>query len=705
MILALLCIAIGDASHASLHPADAEIYIEVPDVKAVLEAYPRAPAFRIVASEGAANIAELAKDLGVDLRAIVEGVLPVSDPDRPEDRWWPWSEAHRFSASVSNTESALAAGASPAGETAWVICDFESTDATAQARLALVAMGGRDAQAVGELTIAGANYPVLSIGSPLSAFSENAWVATVGPRLVLGLGAARPADYAGRALVEDGGLAPKWAASALLSAPKGDADLAVLELLADRDELPAFVAANPLTAAAAVLAAPFLSARGRWRIALRGDRFVTDALFEPRGTAKTVLGAFSTEPAPKDAARLVSPEAVGAWITGVDLARVDLALATLLQPWIGDQPVLAGAPSEPRIADGLRPGVAIQFLPLQSLMSPTPRVVLAIELSDAAKFQAGLDAWLERARAANPGLQIERRPYRKVPTITLAAQDKESDAPSRGPGGLPFGASTFQPERVTIAVLADRVLIASTLTAARAEIKRLQDEGAEPVLHAGVQTLVHPPEAFEYSTMDWALFLASIFDGVRGLAPALAQNRAEPVDFDKLPTGAELFAPLVPTQSWSKRVDGRIQAHSESSFGPETPLGLAAMAFLGMNASRQSGTADVPVAQPDDGPTKDAVDATAESQRTNTHGSLREVRTAIAVYRSQLGREPATIADLLQKTDAFPDGFLKSGSVPKDAWGRDLVYSASKGDAAYSLYSIGSNGIDEQGSGDDVRLP
>ncbi len=705
MILALLCIALADVSHASLHPANAELYIEVPDVGAVLEAYPRAPAFRIVASESAANIAALAKDLGFDLRAIVEGVLPVSDPDRPEDRWWPWSKAHRFSASVSGTSAAPATAGPSVGGTAWVVCDFESPDATAQARLALVAMGGGDAQPAGELSVDGATYPVLSIGSPLAAFSESAWIATVGTRLVLGLGAAQSADYAERARAPAGGLAPKWGSTTLSTATNEDGDVTVIDLLANCDELPAFIAANPLAAAAAVLAAPFLSARGRWRIVLRGDRFVTDALFEPRGTAKTVLGAFTTEPAPSDAVRLVSPEAVGAWITGVDLARVDLALTTLLQPWVGDQPVSAGGPSEPRMADGLRTGVAIQFLPLQSLISPTPRVVLAIELGDAAKFQVGLDAWLERARVANSGLRIERRPYRKVPTITLSAKDEKADAPSRGPAGLPFGAATFEPERVTIAVLSDRVLIASTLTAARAEIKRLQDEGAEPTRHAGLGALIHPPEAFEYSTMDWKAFLSSIFDGVRALAPALAQNRAEPVDLEKLPTGAELFAPLIPTQSWSKRVDGRIQAHSESSFGPETPLGLAAMAFLGTRAIREPSASNVPAAQPDASNSKETAEAHAESERTRTLGSLREVRTAIAVYRSQFGHEPKAVADLLQKTDAFPDGFLTAGSVPKDAWGRALVYSSSDAGGAYALYSIGADGIDEHGAGDDVRLP
>jgi hypothetical protein len=60
---------------------------------------------------------------------------------------------------------------------------------------------------------------------------------------------------------------------------------------------------------------------------------------------------------------------------------------------------------------------------------------------------------------------------------------------------------------------------------------------------------------------------------------------------------------------------------------------------------------------------------------------------------------------LLQKTDAFPDGFLKSGAVPKDGWNRDLVYAGATDGSTYNLYSFGADGIDQQGSGDDVRLP
>jgi hypothetical protein len=98
-------------------------------------------------------------------------------------------------------------------------------------------------------------------------------------------------------------------------------------------------------------------------------------------------------------------------------------------------------------------------------------------------------------------------------------------------------------------------------------------------------------------------------------------------------------------------------------------------------------------------------DAPADEARATTLAALREVRTAIAVYRSQFNRVPNTAADLLQKTDAFPDGFLKGGKVPTDGWGHELVYAARAEGASYTLHSTGPDGVDQQGAGDDVRLP
>jgi hypothetical protein len=403
-----------------------------------------------------------------------------------------------------------------------------------------------------------------------------------------------------------------------------------------------------------------------------------------------------------DPRTFLPPDAHGTWVTRLDPARFESAAEVLLASVLSDAAPAAPGDGEPRLADGLGTGFAASFLPLQSLMSPTPRMLVSIELRDAAKFQSGLDAWVARAQAAKPDLVVERRPYRKVPILQIGGGDE----PQEGGGG-PFPAGAIEPTRMAIVVLADRVLFASAVTVARAEDKRLQDakDGEPATVHAAAQAITFPNDAIEASTMDWGGFLAKVYDGARGVLPMMAQNREEPLDLAKLPTGAQLFAPFRPSTSWARRVDGRLHVRTESSFGPETPAAIAGLAFVVMQA-RAPG---VPVDTTDDeapsvAPEPPAAE-TAGTENATTMTALRDVRTAIAVYRSQFGRAPNTLADLLQKTDAFPGGFLKGGKVPQDAWGRDLVYTVGEAGATYALRSLGPDGVDQAGAGDDVRLP
>lgn len=699
MHFALLLVACIEVPHAALHPTGADLYAEIPDAGAAIAAYAHAPAVKMVSSEGAASIAALAKDVGFDLQSLAGSLLPIADPNRPDDRWWPWSAARKASFSLSGLEAGPSTGESVSGRTGWMVCDFRDADAAKQAAEALVAMGGREAKPAGEWSVAGGTATVLEIGSPFESIAATAWIARFDTRIVIGAGDARREDYASRAASAEGGLAAPWnnaAEQKALGAPSG---VTVLEILSDMDDLPAFAAEEPALSYAAMFLAPFLSAKGRWRIELQGDRFVTNGIYEPRGRAVEVMGAFGRAPLAAGAIQFLPPDAVGTWITDVDAPKAESAIAALFQSSLGDASIAPPADGEPRMADGLKSSMAMSLLPFQSLMSPTPRVLLTLELADAAKFQAGLDAWLARAQAASPELQIERKPYRKVPTIVLGSGQEEAAATG---GASPFGGISLEPTRATIAVLADRVIFASAPSVARNEIKRLQDK-SDVAPHAATQKVQRPADAFEVSTMDWGSFLSKVYEGLRGFAPMLGQNLEKPIDLEKLPTANQLFEPFRPSTSWARRVDGRILVHSESSFGPETPLALAALALVGTKAMRTSAPEPEDEAEPavEDAP----AGPTGEEERATTLEALREVRTAIAVYRSQFGRAPRAPADLLQKTDAFPDGFLKSGSVPKDGWGRELVYAAPPDGSSYSLHSTGADGVDQQGAGDDVRLP
>jgi hypothetical protein len=92
-------------------------------------------------------------------------------------------------------------------------------------------------------------------------------------------------------------------------------------------------------------------------------------------------------------------------------------------------------------------------------------------------------------------------------------------------------------------------------------------------------------------------------------------------------------------------------------------------------------------------------------EKSQTLTALRDVKTGLAVYRSQFGRVPDALDDLLKPTDAFPNGFLDGNAVPKDGWHHALVYAAQDKGAKYELRSCGPNGVDDHGGGDDVLVP
>jgi hypothetical protein len=220
-----------------------------------------------------------------------------------------------------------------------------------------------------------------------------------------------------------------------------------------------------------------------------------------------------------------------------------------------------------------------------------------------------------------------------------------------------------------------------------------------------------------------------MYDLGRGFLPMLAQGGKMSIDASTLPTAAELFRYLKPSTSFSTRIDGKLYTYAASSFGPETPLAALALA-AGISNYGQKKAAEIAasaailpggeqfeakgeiraghvVSVGKDGesvPSGDK-DPIGGAARTATLSALRDVKTGLAVYRSQVGRVPDTLDELLKGTDAFPNGFLEGGAVPKDGWKHALVYAAQDKGEHYTLRSCGPNGIDEHGSGDDVIAP
>lgn len=406
---------------------------------------------------------------------------------------------------------------------------------------------------------------------------------------------------------------------------------------------------------------------------------------------------------PASATAMVPEEAVGAWTT----TMAPEALEPLFDRLLGLPAPQAGPGALSKTLDRT---CAVYLLPYPALMQAVqapPRLVVAMRALDREAFIKAMDAKAAAVLAADSKQRVDSKPYRRQPMWVFAAEEEAKPAEaSAAPAGSmgAMGAVDFT-MRPTVALSGDRVLLALSPTTARSEVKRLIDEkeGSAPHALASMQA----EGAFEVSTMDWSRLLGGLWDQARGLVPMLAQGGTEPVDLELLPTSVDLFGALQPTRSWSRRVareggPSLVHSRSVSSIGPETPLMLAGMMYAGMS-SRSARPAEAEVLETK--PVEQAAVPVVDESPARTTKALRGVKTALAVYKSQAGRFPATLDELLRGTDAFPDGFLADKRVPLDAWNRAFVYEPAVDGASYALRSTGPDGVDQRGAGDDIKAP
>ena len=681
-----------------LHRADADLYVEMADARAAWTAMQSAPLVSMVSGEPMAKLDKFGQQMGWNLRAAMDGLLPQADATRPDDRFWPWSAASSMSMSLSGLEPA---GGDMRG---LMVADFAEEAAAEQALRAMGSLVATDARPE-TVRLFEQDLPVARYKADAMQTRLAGWAVRSGARIVAGVGSMEPADLlalapessmaAHPARLDDDGLGARsgtlvyraWSDLEAVGAPEFGALSGVLELQ---------------KWAAGFL--PFVGSRGKWRLELDGARFATESLVERIGPAKELDALMGAEPVGAVATAMVPVEAVGAWTTSL----APEALEPLFDRLLG----LPAATEQPgALSKTLDKPCAIYLLPYPALMQAVqapPRVVVAMRTLDREAFIKAMDAKAAAVLQADPRQRVDSKPYRRQPMWVFAAEEEAQPAEAATPQAGPFGAigAVDLTMRPTVALHGDRVLVALSPTTARSEVKRLIDEKEGSAPHAIAS--LRKEGAFELSTMDWSRLLGGLWDQARGLVPMLAQGGAEPVDLSLLPTSTDLFGSLQPTLSWSRRVprDGApslVHARSESSFGPETPLMLAGMVYAGAS-SRQEVPGEAEVLETKPAPQPASQPAVDDAQARTTK-ALRGVKTALAVYKSQAGRFPAALDELLRGTDAFPDGFLPDKRLPSDAWSRPFIYEPATDGTSYALRSTGADGVDQRGAGDDIKAP
>lgn len=457
--------------------------------------------------------------------------------------------------------------------------------------------------------------------------------------------------------------------------------------------LDAFVDAESLQRILDVFAPPYGGPlEGLWgalavRSRLHEGRFTTEIATSGL-QGRSPLSALGATELPQGMWRLLPEDAIGflaASLDGPMLFDELLALGGSDGSFFDELEDRYGFSVERDLFGSLGGGALVYLLPVTALIAP-PGCALVLEVRDEQAFRRGLDGLFELLNElleANGG-SIKMRPYQEVPLWTLSLP--QSMRGSLGP---------MQPSP-SVALARGHAIFTLTSLRAKKEIKRaLGEEGS---LHALLSSERKPPaDAVLAGYLDWPALLSGIYGGGRSLLSLAGTMGGQdlPVDVQSLPAAEVFVRYFEPTTVWTRKSGAGSLTRIDGSFGLETGPGLALLAFaLVAGGSMRE---EVVVSQTLE------LEPPAAGEAAATRATMDYLRTRLAVYRIENGKYPAALGVLIESTHAYPKGYLKEQVLPDDAWGRPFRYGADPDGATFRLWSVGPDGVDQQGGGDDVQ--
>ena len=453
---------------------------------------------------------------------------------------------------------------------------------------------------------------------------------------------------------------------------------------------------------------------GYWEMSINGEgRYVTTGWI-PGDSPLPTLDMMGGRPMDGASLNLSHPDALvtavasfdpaallGMLFEGGDADSIEAAMVQMEQDF--------GFRVDRDLIEPLGSSVSYSLPKLRSLLS-APNLMAVASLDDRETFIKGMDGLMVAMTAA--GTQGQRTEYRGATMYTWSLEDLSGGGMQSGMSlGLPIDLASFA--RPTLTVMDDRVLISTLPQHAKREVRRvakLIKAGEEAELHAGLSRTGVKEGATMVTFADWPVFFGNLYVQLRALAPMLGglagggQDLAVPFKMDALPDMEIFTRHFSPSERYVLVTEGGRIDVTESSIGPEVSMVAGSVVMAGMFAF--GGMAAVP----DDGwddeefivadATEPEAGMVVSSEAAATEASLMSLSVALKMYQlDHDGSAPATL-DLLLKGEGGSPGYVDA--VGRDGWGREFRYSADG--SAYELWSIGPNGIDEKGEGDDLPV-
>jgi len=551
-------------AHAELHPAQADLYLAVPDVQAIVDAYGNAPVLRTVNDAPVREfLAGVSGDLAGDARTMLKGWVDRVVPDGGAML----DEMHALSLSFA---------LDPGGEGAFGI-QLVVSFATAEHAHALQKIALETGTPLGALDVPGLTGTQRFTSQALAGMEL--WCATIGERFVLGGGSTTVEGLAALLAGSQSGLDR----SELLEQGRktfgegsGTTVFWILQRRSPIELLAELNQAVPLLGGA--LTVPYESipsfldpfaGRSARRMQLRGDRFVTE-MFSPGGTTAGALGG---QPVEAEWLQRVPAGVMFAYSTAVDGAELVPKMRELFT-FLGE----AETPDLEGVLAGLGPGMVTYVFPIGGIGLPQTHVW--IDVDDAADFTAKVTSLCEQLAETQPSITVRTRQYK----VKNKATDKRVPVPvttiTLPPGTLDLG--PLSPTSLAFAAFEGKILFGLSATNVKRELKRFyngETEGgaADPWTAHGFAV---PEDARSVLLMDWGLQIEAAISLVRLLGGMFSDQI--PFDLNALPAGKAFTQFLRPSFQYSREshdAGGGTYRYHEASFGPETWLGIGGALF------------------------------------------------------------------------------------------------------------------------------
>lgn len=680
-LLTLLPTALATADTVELHPVDSKLYLGFPDIQAVMAAYDRGSVGRMLEDEAAQPVMSLMGELGAGAEELVGmllgfiGVQGTGESGVAADALLSSMTSMSLSITFEGSGS-LAQLMPPDGLGLQIQLGYPGAEEAGRAQDAMARLMGD----MGSVVERGED----GLTSYTGAGAE-LWTIVQESSLIL-LASDSPEGLRARISGEQESFSVEQ--SGLMQAQQGPRE--PLMVLRNR-MMDGFWASPDLSSVlgAATLEALFghsatmLLRNGDWVVTCDDSgRFLTTGRRPvPEAGVERILGCGSLVPFDPTT---VIPDAAIFVVSSLDKEALKELLLEAMGGSAADlEPMLQG------LIEPLGPAVSFSMPSPRSFLSAPP-LTLSAKLTDRAPFEESLVKFLGDLEELGEGMfTLVDSEYRDCRFLTM--DEAEIDFLDLG---LEIESNFVRP---TFVVMDDRVFLSTLPHHAKKEVRRLLRREVE-VHEALTGGASFPAWEAQMGYSDWAGVLGTAYTA--GKAVMALAGESLPFDTSGLPDADDLVRHFEPSLRSRQIVDGEILDRSESSFGPEASyIAVAGLAAAAMGlVVREEVSFEKTDASEADGFTVSVDEDPLMARRTATEASLQVLLTGCEMYRLRnAGKYPEDLGVLFVKDEAG-ESYLDGDS--HDVWGRPFRYEIR--DGRPFVWSIGANGQDEKGAGDDI---